>query len=134
MIVSLNRIRHLLKDPGWTPVKQGEDLRRIVDTAPALFEEGVKGGCSADLAGNVVGRGAPWGHANRPPRGRRTEQDNPGSQFCTITLTTLPITSYRCRLRLSRSDSFPVHLDEAVHIYAVACQRKYCSSAATRIF
>ena len=49
-------------DPGWTPVKQWEDLRRIVDTAPALFEGGVKGGCSAYLAGNVVGRGAPWGH------------------------------------------------------------------------
>ena len=34
----------------------------IVDTAPALFEGGVKGGCSADLAGNVVGQGAPWSH------------------------------------------------------------------------
>ena len=28
-----------------------------MDTAPALFEGGVKGGCAADLAGNVVGRG-----------------------------------------------------------------------------
>ena len=49
--------------------KQGEDSRRIVDTAPALFEGGVSRAVApADLAGNVVGRGAPRGHVQSAAR------------------------------------------------------------------
>ena len=38
IIGSLNRGQDPLKTPAGRRYKQGEDLRRIVDTAPALFE------------------------------------------------------------------------------------------------